>query len=231
MFTGFPEETIRFFLDIRFHNESSFFKTHEDEYKQFVKKPFYEFVDAIAPTMQKIADDIELRPAKCLARLRRDTRFTKDKTPFRDHMWVLFRRAGEPRDSSVMYWFELSPEAVEWGLGFWGYNKPAMDILRSKMLKRPSEMLDVLRECRLPSPDILLYGDNYRRLKIPEELPQELEAFFPRKVIYLKRTSVSYKKIYSNELVEMVSADYFRLMPMYNLLRSVADEAIAKMDA
>ena len=41
MFSGFPEETIRFFLDIRFHNEVSFYKAHEDEYQTFVKKPFY----------------------------------------------------------------------------------------------------------------------------------------------------------------------------------------------
>jgi uncharacterized protein (DUF2461 family) len=29
---------------------------------------------------------MEVRPVKCLARLRRDTRFTKDKSPYRDHL-------------------------------------------------------------------------------------------------------------------------------------------------
>ena len=45
MFSGFPEETIRFFLDIRFHNEVSFYKAHEDEYQTFVKKPFYSLIE------------------------------------------------------------------------------------------------------------------------------------------------------------------------------------------
>ena len=137
MFSGFPEETIRFFLDIRFHNEVSFYKAHEDEYQTFVKKPFYRFIEELGETMLSISDDLEVRPAKCLARLRRDTRFTKDKSPYRDHLWLVFHRAGEAKDTSVMYWFELSPETVEWGLGFWGMNRPAMNALRARMVEKP----------------------------------------------------------------------------------------------
>lgn len=31
MFTGFPEETLRFFLDIRFHNQISYFEEHRQD--------------------------------------------------------------------------------------------------------------------------------------------------------------------------------------------------------
>ena len=40
MFTGFPEETIRFFLELRFHNEATFFNAHRDEYERSVREPF-----------------------------------------------------------------------------------------------------------------------------------------------------------------------------------------------
>lgn len=231
MFQGFPEETIRFFLDIRFHNDISFYRAHEDEYRQFVKEPFFSFVEAMAPTVRGIASDMELRPGKCLARLRRDTRFTKDKSPFRDHMWLLFRRSGEKRETSVMYWFEVSPEVVEWGLGFWDNNRPAMDALRSRMQRHPSEMLSILEECHLPDDGLMLYGDSYQRMKIPEDIPKNLRTYYPRKCIYFKRTGVPLKTIYSKELIDIVSADYLRLKPMYELLRSVADEGMAHLDA
>ena len=61
MFSGFPEETIRFFLDIRFHNEVSFYKAHEDEYQTFVKKPFYSLIEELGETMLSISDDLEVR--------------------------------------------------------------------------------------------------------------------------------------------------------------------------
>ncbi|MEG2253262.1 MAG: DUF2461 family protein, partial [Clostridia bacterium] len=94
MFEGFPEETIRFFLDLRFHNDHAFFQAHQQEYEEYVKRPFAAFIEALAPTVLGIAGDMDTRPGKCLARIHRDTRFTKDKSPYRDHMWLLLRRSG-----------------------------------------------------------------------------------------------------------------------------------------
>ncbi len=230
MFTGFPEETVRFFLDIRFHNEISYYQAHEDEYRQFVKDPFFSFIEAMAPTMAKIAGDMELRPGKCLARLRRDTRFTKDKTPFRDHLWLLFRRAGESRDESVMYWFELSPEDMAWGIGFWGENRAAMDVLRKGMVQKPSHFLSVLEECRLTETGLALSGDCFQRMRIPEQVPEPLIPYYPRKSLYIKRDGVPMAMAYSPKLVATVSKDFLQLKPMYLFLRAAADEGRAQLD-
>ena len=94
MFDGFSEDTVRFFLGLRFHNDATYFNKHRNEYEAYVKEPFFEFIHAMAPIMEQIADDFELRPQKCLARIRRDTRFTKDKSPYRDHLWLLFKTLG-----------------------------------------------------------------------------------------------------------------------------------------
>ncbi|MEA5014221.1 MAG: DUF2461 domain-containing protein [Candidatus Limiplasma sp.] len=230
MFRGFPEETIRFFLDIRFHNETSYFKAHEDVYRQYVKGPFFSFINALAPTMLQISDDIETRPGKCLARIHRDTRFSKDKSPYRDHLWLLFRRTGESRDASVMYWFELSPEEVGWGVGFWNDNRPAMDALRRNMVQKPSQFLSALQESRLPQDGMLLYGDCYARMKIPPEVPEPLKPYYPRKAIYIKRTDVPLSKAYTPEIAHLAAEDFLRLKPMYHLLRAAADEGMARLD-
>ncbi len=231
MFEGFPEETVRFFLDLRFHNEASYFNAHRDEYERFIREPFYAFIEAMAPTALQVADDMELRPDKCLARIRRDTRFSKDKTPYRDHLWLLFRRGGEVRDTSAMYWFELSPEHVEWGLGFWGYNRPAMDALRRKMLQKPEVVLRALKDARVPEQDLNIYGDRYQRLAVPDVLPQALKEIYPLKELYVKRTNVSLQTVYTREVVERCSQDMLRLKPLYALLRGVADEGMAALDA
>lgn len=200
MFSGFPEETTRFFLDLRFHNETSYFHAHQTEYEQFVKAPFYAFIDALAPTTQQIADDMEVRPAKCLARIHRDTRFTKDKSPYRDHLWLLFRRAAEPRENSVMYWFEFGPDRLNWGLGFWGDNRPAMEILRQRMRQKPAEVQRVLRQCHLPAEDgLTIEGDHFSRMKIPEEVPPPLHALYAMKSLYVQRTNAVVREAYQRE--------------------------------
>jgi uncharacterized protein (TIGR02453 family) len=231
MFEGFPEETVRFFLELRFHNEASYFNAHRDEYERHVREPFYAFIEAMASTVLKVADDMEIRPDKCLARIRRDTRFSKDKTPYRDHLWLLFRRGGEVRDTSAMYWFELAPERVEWGLGFWGNNRPAMDALRRKMLQKPEVVLNALQDARVPDRDLDIYGDRYQRMAAPEALPQALKEIYALKELYVKRSNIPLQTAYSQKIVERCSQDMLRLKPLYALLRGVADEAIASLDA
>lgn len=227
MFKGFPEETIRFFLELSFHNDATFFEAHRQEYEKYVREPFYDFIEAMAPAVRQIADDMDVRPAKCLARIRRDTRFTKDKTPYRDHMWLLFRRSGEDRATSAMYWFELSPREVEWGLGFWDNNRPAMDALRKRIREKPDEVLKALADARVPDEGLDLFGERYGRMATPPELPQALKEIYPLKELYVKRTNIPLKAAYTPEIVELCAADITRLAPMYHLLRKAADEGMA----
>lgn len=231
MFPGFPEETVRFFLDLRFHNETSWFHAHREVYETYVRKPFSEFIEAMTPTVMRIADDMETRPNKCLARINRDIRFTRDKSPYRDHMWMLFRRSGEEREHAVMYWFELSPEVVEWGVGFWGYNRPAMDALRERMVKKPAEVRRVLRRCGIPDETLHIYGDRYKSMKPPAGMSADLAMLYPCKEIYVKRIGVPLGESYRPEIIDRVSEDFLRLKPLYLLLRQAADEGMAKLDA
>ncbi len=231
MFPGFPEETVRFFLDLRFHNETSWFHAHREAYETYVRKPFSDFIEAMTPTVMRIADDMETRPNKCLARINRDIRFTRDKSPYRDHMWLLFRRAGEEREHAVMYWFELSPEVVEWGVGFWGYNRPAMDALRERMMKKPAEVRRVLRQCGIPDETLHIYGDRYKSMKPPAGMSADLAMLYPCKEIYVKRVGVPLGESYRPEIIDRVSEDFLRLKPLYLLLRQAADEGMAKLDA
>lgn len=231
MFPGFPEETVRFFLDLRFHNETSWFHAHREAYETYVRKPFSAFIEAMTPTVMRIADDMETRPNKCLARINRDIRFTRDKSPYRDHMWMLFRRSGEEREHAVMYWFELSPEVVEWGVGFWGYNRPAMDALRERMVKKPAEVRRVLRRCGIPDETLHIYGDRYKSMKPPAGMSADLAMLYPCKEIYVKRIGVPLGESYRPEIIDRVSEDFLRLKPLYLLLRQAADEGMAKLDA
>ena len=87
MFTGFPEETIRFFLDLRFHNSTTWYRENKERYLREVQAPFYELIGELVPLLQRIDPQMEIRPHKILSRIRRDTRFSRDKTPYRDHLW------------------------------------------------------------------------------------------------------------------------------------------------
>ena len=175
--------------------------------------------------------DFELRPVKCLARIRRDTRFTKDKTPYRDHLWLMFKRSGEPRNESVMYWFELSPDTVNWGLGFWGMNRPAMDAMRTMIVQTPSKVLEAFKQARLPDKAFSIDGDIYKKLKIPDGVPEALRNYYIHKELYICRRGISLADAYTPRITKLCADDYLRLKPLYTLFRQLADTGKAALDA
>lgn len=224
MFAGFPEATLTYFMNIRFNNYTSYYHQTKDAFIKDVQTPFFLFIDALAPAMLKIDPQMEVRPNKCLARIYRDTRFSKDKSPLRDHLWLLFRRAGVPREQSVMYWFELSPESVDWGLGFWGENRSAMDILRRRMAAKPDDFQRVITSCRLNENDFVLLGDDFKRIPVPDSLPPSLKPWYVKKQLYLSKQGLTPLDAFSPDLVSRVEKDFTALKPMYHLLRGCVDE-------
>ena len=227
MFSGFTEETIQFFLDLRFHNEVGYFNDNRDRYEKVVKEPFYSLIEALAPTMTTISEDIETRPLKCLARIRRDIRFTKDKSPFRDHLWFLFRRANEQKEDSVAYYVELSPSHLSWGIGFWGQNRKAMDALRRRIDTTPSVVEEAFHKCDIPNKHFQLQGDKYKRKLPPNECSPLLTGLYGLKSLHIVRVDAPFKLCYQKKLVKAIGDDFKKLAPLYNFMRSIADEGIA----
>ena len=173
--------------------------------------------------MREIDSRMEVRPYKVLSRIYRDTRFTHDKSPYRDHHWIAFRRAGEPREQSVMFWFELRVEGLSWGMGFWGENRPAMDLLRRRMLAKPDEVLGLIAP--LKEQGLQIEGDAFKRMALPDGLRKELEPLYSLKELYVSRAEPQHEWAFSDRLLKELIKDYRAMAPFYQLLRGCYDIA------
>ena len=224
MFTGFSEDTISFFLDLKFHNNTTYFHENHDRYVEVVLRPFYEFIEDLGPAMRKIDPRMEIRPHRCLSRIHRDTRFSRDKSPYRDHLWLLFRREGEPREQSLMYWFELGPSRLDWGMGFWGENREALDLFRKRMRANPDGTLAMLDDLDLAGRGLLLNGSIHKRMEVPPEIPDRLRRWYCTKEMYINKISPDFRKVFSERILTEVRKDFQQLAPLYHILRGYCDE-------
>jgi len=224
MFTGFTDETIRFFLDLKFHNNSAYFHENHERYVAEVQHVFYDMIDALAPEMLKIDPRMEVRPHKCLSRIHRDTRFSRDKSPYRDHLWFLFRRASEPREKSLFYYFELGPDRLGWGMGFWDENREALDIFRKRMKANPDGTMALLDSMELPERKLILGGSIHKKMTVPPEIPERLRRWYLAKDFYIWRENPDFRWVYSERILKEVRKDFRTMAPLYRLLRGYADE-------
>ena len=211
MFTGFTEETIRFFLDLKFHNNSAYFHENHDRYVEEVQHVFYDMIDALAPDMLKIDPQMEVRPHKCLSRIHRDTRFSRDKSPYRDHLWFLFRKSAEPREKSLFFYGEFGPGRLDWGMGIWGENRELMDAFRRKTAAFPDRM------------SALISGltEKMQRLSAPADAPADKALYALRDVT---GTVEDEKPITGTAVIDEMRADFLALAPLYRLFRGLRDE-------
>lgn len=231
MFTGFPQETFRFFMDIKFHNSVTYYNENKERYLSDVQAPFYAFIEDMIPAMQEIDPQMEIRPYKLLARLRRDTRFTKDKSPYRDHLWITFRRAAEPREGSINYWFELGQARLSWGLGFWGENRAVMDRFRREIAADPARVSGIISSCGLASSHLMLGTDIHKRMEVPANVPPHLANWYRAKELAVYQTFPDHSLVSSREILVKVQHDFRTLAPIYRMLRGMMDDVNAEAAA
>ena len=224
MFTGFTDETVRFLLDLKFHNNTEYFHANHDRYVEAVQTPFYEFIEDLGPAMQRIDPLMEIRPHKCLSRIHRDTRFSRDKSPYRDHHWLLFRRQAEPREKSVMYWFEFGPDRLSWGMGVWGENRELFDLMRKKIRANPDVIQALFDDAELGKRKLAAGGAFYKKIEIPAEIPPRLRQIYSAKELYISKIDPVYEKAFSEKIVKEVRRDFTALSPLYRLLRGCMPE-------
>lgn len=223
IFNGFKQDMLEFMLDIRFHNSKEFMDAHREQYIEKVRTPYFDLINSMADVMLSIDPQMEVRPSKCLSRIFRDTRFSKDKSPYRDHHWIAFRRAGIPREAAPMFWFEVRIERVSWGLGYWGENKGALEILRRRMIAHPGEFHQLNR--LLEENRFVLAGDDYKRLKPPDDLDPMLIPWYTKKELLFMKDGVNADIIFKKTLPQTLTKDFRALAPLYRLMQGCYDLA------
>ena len=98
-FGGFFPETLEFFRRLTADNTKEWFDEHKKEYEKYVLDPSRIFVLALGQRLREIAPDIHADPRvnKSLFRIYRDTRFSHDKTPYKNHLGLWFWEGDGPR--------------------------------------------------------------------------------------------------------------------------------------
>lgn len=112
-FRGFPKDTLVFLRGTRAHNDKAWFDAHRVDYDEHYVTPAKAFVSAAGPRIAKLAPDIEAEPLinGSIFRINRDTRFSKDKRPYKDHLDFAFWE-GERKFGMSSFFVRVSPDAL-----------------------------------------------------------------------------------------------------------------------
>ncbi len=123
----FPQAGLTFLSRLKRNNNREWFLKHKAVYEESVKMPMLQLIDALAEEFADFAPEI-LVSSRSLFRIYRDTRFSKDKRPFKTHVAASFSVRGFGRHEGAGFYFHIAPTELLIGGGIY---RPVSEELRS----------------------------------------------------------------------------------------------------
>ncbi len=120
-FEGFPKETFAFLKGLSKNNKKPWFVAHEDDYDDFYLAPAKAFIDAMVPRLRKVSKAIGGGGAM---RIYRDTRFSKDKRPYKDHLDIFFWEGKKKSWDVPGFYMRVMKDSVWLGVGMYSFADP-----------------------------------------------------------------------------------------------------------
>jgi uncharacterized protein (TIGR02453 family) len=137
---SFGPELFSFLADLRANNDRDWFAANRDRYEEHLLEPALAFINAFAPRLEKISPHFraDARPSGgSLFRIYRDTRFSKDKSPYKTNLGIHFRHEQARDVNAPGYYLHIGPGEVFAGGGIWHPPTEAATRIREAIVADP----------------------------------------------------------------------------------------------
>lgn len=220
MFSGFSKETIEYLTLLGQNNNKAWFEEHREEYSQYVQEPFKALVAELGPYMLEINPYLDLRPSKCISRIYRDIRFSKNKAPYRNNMWISFKRPDRDWKAEPTYYFELFPDGYRYGMGFYDMPKEILYLFREKIEQKDKAFMKMVKAYEAQK-EFRLEGERYKRI-LNQQISEELREWYQRKDLYFIAEKPVDELLFSPMLVDELRNAFMLMKPIYDYFSLLA---------
>jgi uncharacterized protein (TIGR02453 family) len=154
-----------FFRQLVKNNDRDWFAANKAKFEQHVRDPMLDLVTRLNDDLRSFAvDHCVDNPSRALYRIYRDTRFSKDKTPYKDHIAATFHRSQLPRNGAAGLYFSANHKSVEIAGGVYLSDPADFAILRAAIAARPKQFLQLIQDKKLTKIMGPILGDQLRHL-------------------------------------------------------------------
>ena len=167
MFNGFSHETIDFLKDLKSNNTKSWFSAHRHIYDRYVFPESQSFVVAMGEKLSQIAPKIVAIPKtdKAIFRIYRDTRFSRDKKPYKTHLAIFLWEGERKKLENSGFYFHIDAEKLLLGVGIHTFSPEVLSIYRGRVVhRRHGPSLDRAIKTVQTNPSYVLGWKKYKKV-------------------------------------------------------------------
>lgn len=141
-YVGFNDTTIGFLRELSRNNNRDWFKENKPRYEELVLDVALRFIQSMQKPLADIAPHFVALPTRVggsLMRVYRDTRFSKNKLPYKTNIGIQFRHEQAKDVHSPGYYLHIEPDSVFLGAGMWRPDSDPLRAIRERIAARPAE--------------------------------------------------------------------------------------------
>ncbi|MCU0664895.1 MAG: DUF2461 domain-containing protein, partial [Myxococcota bacterium] len=230
-FHGFPKAVLDFFNALSEHNNREWFEAHRGEYEAHVLEPARALVSDLGQRLRPLAKDLHADPLvdRSIFRLHRDTRFSKDKRPYKSNLAVFLWEGDGPKLECPGFYMHLEPQMLLIGGGIYifpphlltAFRDCAADAKRGKALKRLVAQLETAFPGGMQS-------------ETSKKVPRGFSADHPQeRLLRFKGLTVGERGpvpdvVHRAELIDYLMERYQKMVPLHRFLLGLVRQALGK---
>lgn len=223
-FKGFSNNAVSFFNALLKNNNREWFLSNRKEYEVYVLEPAKSFVMALGERLKKFSSEIRAVPKVngSIFRINRDTRFSQDKSPYKNHLGIFLWEGSRPRMECPGFYFQLDTSGILFGGGIYmlsgqeldKYRKAVIDPVSGPELKK---IIDDLHKI----PGYSLGGKHYKRIPpgYPSDHPNSDFLLF--RGLYAGIEEKIPDELFSEKILDYCTKKYKPMIPLHQWMVSV----------
>ena len=215
----FSKATLAFLGEIAANNNRAWFEQNKPRYEALVREPALDFIDAMAPALQDFAPHFRADLRKVggsLMRVYRDTRFARDKTPYKTNIGIQFRHELGKDVHAPGFYLHISTAESFLAAGCWHPAADALGRIRDLVAQQPEQWF-AARDNERFAAHWMLDGDSLIRP------PRGYAADHPaiddlKRKDFIALAPLSPAEVIGPRLLERASAQFAAAVPLMKFL-------------
>lgn len=229
-FSGFAPDAIQFLADLAQNNDRAWFAPRKADYERLLKEPMERLCEALAQRFSERGIPLRADPRRSPFRIYRDTRFSRDKSPYKTHLGASFpwvEGAGRPTEQADESphgnggYFHVEPGEMYVGGGMWMPARSRLEAFRRAVLDEPDRVRAALDDPGFAA----WFGDvqPHEKLKrVPAGFPTDhpmADRFRWKDVVFGRRLSDD--DVGSPDLPDLLADGFAAALPVFRFLATL----------
>lgn len=215
-FDGFTSDGIGFLRKLKKNNNRKWFNLHKRDYEMHVKLPMQSLVLDLKPLIHKFATDFLVDPKRSLFRIYRDTRFSKNKTPYKTHVAAFFQPTKNWKDSAGFY-LHIEPKEIYLGGGMYMPTSDNLKNIRRSISDNPKKFLSIIESKKFKSLFKTIEGDKLKRVPPGFSQNDDLAEWLKMKQFFISHTMKT-KECFKETFPSKVANIFKEMMPLVRFI-------------